>query len=367
MSGQSLLVLGAGSLARAICYAFATVGTTQSTVTVASRTPSRAADVCYVAEVRAALAGTSIGFRPQCIRHYSADDLLPLLEEQAPAVVVNCASPQSPWERISSPSAWTDLIATAGFGMTLPLQAAIPIEAGNALLRAHSDALFVNASFPDAVNPLLRHLNLPVFCGIGNVALLEASLRQELGLGQGEQLRVLGHHWHLHPPPSAAEEALAWRGGVRIENVRELLARQRETARQELNVVNGHVTALLLDALLTRREVRMNLPGPHGLPGGYPVRVHDRRVLLDLPRGWTRERAAEANQRWGRHDGVVVDESGKVSFFRRGGEDIGPLVPELAGSLRAGDVPELLPELLALRVRLRKRPPASTPRGRTVG
>ncbi|GGQ33207.1 hypothetical protein GCM10010140_74040 [Streptosporangium pseudovulgare] len=124
------------------------------------------------------------------------------------------------------------------------------------------------------MNPLLRKLGLPVFCGVGNVALLAASLRESLRSARGGRLQVLGHHWHPHTPGDASDEALVWLDGAPVREVGPLLRRQRAAARSESNAVTGHVTALLPADLVTGREVRTSLPGPLGLPGGYPVRIH---------------------------------------------------------------------------------------------
>ncbi|MFF0250599.1 Tn3 family transposase [Streptosporangium sandarakinum] len=70
-----------------------------------------------------------------------------------------------------------------------------------------SPPLFLNACFPGAVNPLLKTLGLPVFCGVGNVALLAASLRESLRPARGGRLRVLGHHRHLHTPADRSGKA----------------------------------------------------------------------------------------------------------------------------------------------------------------
>lgn len=366
MAEQDILVLGGGSLARAICYALAAIDAPGRTVTVVSRAAQSAEEICYIADVRADLSGVCTSFRSLTLPRYTVGRLRSLFERFRPAIVLNCASLQSPWERLVKPSAWTDLIATVGYGITLPLQAVLAIEVGTALSDAGSDALFFNACLPDAVNPLLRHLGLPVFSGIGNVAILTASIRQALGLDASEHLQVLGHHWHLHRPPSDEQDALVWHAGEPVADVGSLLTRQRGATRQELNIVNGQVTALLLDAVLTGREVRVSLPGPGGLPGGYPVCVRGRDIRLDLPPGLTLDQAMQKNQVWARQDGVSVDGEGQVHFSHQRGQDIVSVVPELTEVLPGDDVPKLLPRLLELRAQLREQPSADGDRRRVT-
>lgn len=179
MTQARLVVVGSGSLARAVCGSLAAVATAPVAVTVLARRPDAAAEVAYLTGTRAALAGRPVtaaaaGLVPDRL----ADDLAGL----DPTAVLVCASYQSPWERTAAPSAWTDLLGRAGFGAGLPLQAGLATDVARALAKAAPAAALLNACFPDAVNPLLAALGLPVLCGIGNAAIVAASLQAGLGL-----------------------------------------------------------------------------------------------------------------------------------------------------------------------------------------
>lgn len=358
MAERGIVILGSGSLARSICYSLAAVCAEECVVTVVSTTPSSSAEVCYVADVRAALSGTPVRFRALSVDRYAAESISSILRQVRPRIVLNCASHQSPWEKTRAPSAWTALMNRAGFGLTLPLQAAVAIEAASAIAALDLPPLFLNACFPDAVNPLLKTLELPIFCGVGNVALLAASLRESLRPACGGRLQVLGHHWHLHTP-DAADEALAWLDGTPVHEVGPLLRRQRAAARSELNAVTGHVTALLLADLVTGREVRTSLPGPLGLPGGYPVRIYGRSLALDLPASMPPAQAVALNSAWAERDGVSVEENGEVRFSAWASLAIRSELPDFPSTVHARDIPELCSRLLDLRGRLRRTPAAS--------
>ncbi|MEU1387852.1 MULTISPECIES: hypothetical protein [unclassified Nonomuraea] len=360
MAEPGIVILGSGSLARSICYSLATLCATKCVVTVVSTTPQNSAEVCYVADVRAASSGTPVRFRALSVDRYTTESISAILRQSRPRIVLNCASYQSPWEKTRSPSAWTALTGRAGFGLTLPLQAAVAIEAASAIIALAPRPLFLNACFPDAVNPLLKALGLPIFCGVGNVALLAASLRESLRPARGEQLQVLGHHWHLHTPDDDADDALAWLDGTPVREVGPLLRRQRAADRSELNAVTGHVTALLLADLVIGREVRTSLPGPLGLPGGYPVRIRERSLTLELPADMPRAQAVALNRAWAQRDGVSIEESGEVRFSTSASLAIRSELPEFPGSVHARDVPELCSRLLELRGRLRRSQAPST-------
>lgn len=360
MPSRDILIVGVGSLTRAICSSLATVAE-RCTVTLLSGTPRNAAEVCYVANTRAALSGTAVEFRALPAPEYSAEVFRAVLARVRPAVVLNCASHQSPWEGTRAPSAWSDLVARAGFGVTLPLQAVHALTLGEAIAEVGPGALLVNACFPDAVNPVLDALGVPVFCGTGNVMTIAASLRSALRAERTTgSLRVLAHHVHLHTPDHPDEEALAWLDAAPVPEVTEALRAQRDTPRSELNAVGGHATALLLGHLLDGRDTRADLPGPSGLPGGYPVRISSGRVHLDLPPGMSRERAVALNRRWAARDGVQVGPDGGVRFTAEGDPETDKELPDLLGPFHVTDVRERCARMLALRARLRNLPSGSS-------
>jgi hypothetical protein len=352
MSGASLVVFGTGSLAHATCDALAAVSPGPADVTIVGRDPVKAAAACYLAGTRAAVCGTGVTFRP------ATGPLADVLAATRPAGVYVCASRQSPWERTTAPSAWTDLLARAGFGLALPLHADLAAEAGRAVVAHSPGAWLVNACFPDAVNPVLAALGIPVLCGVGNVGTLAASLQAALGLPDQGRLRLLAHHSHLHAPHDPAGEARAWLDGTPLPDVTGLLAAQRAADRAQLNRVTGLTAALGLATLLTGGTVDTHVPGPNGLPGGYPVRIDGGRVSLRLPDGVDEAGAVAFNTAAARPDGVRV-EGGKVH-----------LEPAAAapgfGGFDVGDLDHVCRELLARRTELRTRPPEPTP-ARTKG
>ncbi|HET8643129.1 MAG TPA: hypothetical protein VFM37_14430 [Pseudonocardiaceae bacterium] len=338
-------------------------------VIVIGRRPDMATQLCFVADARAAAGGRAVTFEP------AAGEPVPVLDgvERLDGVLV-CASSQSPWERLTRPSAWTGLVRRAGFGLTLPFQAELALRVGRSLAGRKPRPWLVNACFPDAVNPLLAQLGVPVLCGIGNIGLLAASAQAALELPDQRRLRMLAHHLHLHAPAAGEPEALAWLGDEPVDAAR-LLARQRAVDRTELNHVTGHTAALLLDRLVAgtaAEPLDTHLPGPLGLPGGYPVSLRGIELDLRLPPGVTRAGAIEFNQRAALADGVVVEagtqagtqagaqagtqagvQAGTVRFGPAAVAELRALAPELAGGFAVTELPSATARLRALRDRLR--------------
>jgi hypothetical protein len=350
-----VVVVGSGSLARAICQSLAVVADRPVTVTVVGRNADRIAELAYVAGARAALSGTPALFRFAAVSFDDEAELAELLADVAPDAVLHCASVQSPWESVRTPSGWTRLLSEAGFGFTAPLHALLASRVARAVRRSGVPARILNACFPDAVNPILAALDLPIDVGLGNVALLSASLQAAWGLGPRDRLRLLAHHVHLNAPTGPDEEALAWAGDVPLTTVTGGLARQRSCRRAELNAVTGHTAALLLRDWRQGAVVYTNLPGPNGLPGGYPVRITDDGIALDLPPGWDLTRAIDWNIRAGIRDGIRVEEDW-VHFTGRAGAAMRAYVPNLADGFPATELECVAASLLDLRAGLRADP-----------
>jgi hypothetical protein len=356
-AGPRLAIIGSGSLARAVAYGIAGAASPVA-VSVIARDPAKVAEVCYVASARAALAGGRVVFEPVVADLAAGDAIADALSRAAPDGVLVCASTQSPWEPLGALSRWTELLDRAGFGLTLPFQAEIAMRASRAAAAVRPGAWLVNACFPDAVNPLLHAAGLELLCGIGNVAIIAASLQAALGLEDQRGLQVLAHHAQLHAPEPGEDEVMAWRHGGPVGDVGALLEPLRSLRLgPELNRVTGFAGAMVLLALLEGAELDTSLPGPDGLPGGYPVRLAGGRLELRLAPGLDRDRAVAFNQRQAARDGVVVEE-GRARFGPAVAVALRDLAPDLADGFAAADTEEVAARLGRLRSKLRDDPPA---------
>jgi hypothetical protein len=348
-----IVLIGSGSLSRSIAYSLAVsdIGEPLSVVVIARRT-APATELCEIANLRATAAGTPVRFGP-LIQDITRSAFLKSLHATPPLGVVLCASHQSPWERSINPSAWTRMLRVAGYGLSLPLQADLAISTGRAA--ADCGAWFINACLPDMVNPLLAALNIPVRCGIGNVSTLATALQYALGLTDQRKLALLAHHLHLHTPAEDDDEARAWQNGNPVNDVGGLLAAMRGLGRAELNQVTGYTGAQVVSAMVTGQTLDTSLPGPLGLPGGYPVRLHKSEVTLRLPAHVSLPEAIAANERWSLADGAVVKGDG-VLFSPACSAALAIELPELSAGFAVTETAKACRLLLELRTRLRAHP-----------
>src|SRR5947209_7608236 len=128
----TVMVVGSGSLARAISCSLALLLSRPHRVIVCARSRDQLNEILYVSRAKAASALSPVQFDSVEFDAESGD-AQKLLSSLQPDVIVNCASYYSPWEGIHRPSSWTHLLRRAGLGFTLPLQAAFAIKFARAV------------------------------------------------------------------------------------------------------------------------------------------------------------------------------------------------------------------------------------------
>ncbi|WP_172384669.1 potassium transporter TrkA [Streptomyces sp. MNP-20] len=356
---HDVVVLGTGAFAGALVRALAQRASGPTRVHLVSRDRDRARNLAGLAQAHAVLADRPVRFRCHRLDVGGGADLRPLLARHQPHVLVVCTSDVSPAETRGPASAWTGLVRAAGFGVTLPLQAATALRAASASAEASPRTAVVNACLPDAVNPLLYAAGLPVRCGLGNVATLAGLLRRDLLLGDESRLKVLAHHALLHSPPTPADEARAWLDDEPLTTTYELLERGRRHPRADLNEIGAVAGAAVVDAFAHPRAPRAaHVPAPDGLPGGYPVLLTGHDIALRLPPGLSARQAVARNEQWSGLDGVTVDRRGEARFTPTALRALRGHWPDAPAVFAARDVEELRTRQLALRDRLRGLPQA---------
>jgi hypothetical protein len=238
-----------------------------------------------------------------------------------------------------------------GYGVTIALQAALVDGTAIAAEEAASEALLLNACYPDAVNALLAKRNRRVLAGIGNIAILQAILADPPA---GAAVRVLAHHYHLGAV-SRRGPCIAPRIWIGRQELPDPLAAISDLAAirgAEMNQVTGACTAAMLNGILSAEIFRGHLCGPLGMPGGYPVRVHKGAIELDLPPTISPEAAMAFNVDAARAEGVVVV-GRHVTFTGPALSALTQVSPSLAVGFDVKDLDLVVGEFVNLREKLR--------------
>jgi hypothetical protein len=162
----------------------------------------------------------------------------------------------------------------------------------------------------------------------------------------------MAHHLHLYTPKPGVDEARAWIDGKLCENVGSLLISQRTSRGLEVNKVIGCTAAVLLRDIIDEQDVETHVPGPSGLPGGYPVRIAGARMELNLPAGLSEFQAIEWNEKIAVADGVKIFPRGYVEFGEPTKQAFRKYLPQIADGFCASEIDKVTQSMLELRARL---------------
>ncbi|WP_280714321.1 hypothetical protein [Kitasatospora sp. MAP5-34] len=351
------------------CRALALTARCPLRVAVLGRSRSWVADLTAMANAVSGAAGTRVVFVPDTIDWDSDTDLREKLDTYRARLVFQTASLQSPWEflGVTEETRWKELVWEAGNAIILPMQVALVKRVAELVRSADQAPLLVNACFPDWVNPILRHLGLPISCGIGNVAMFASCLKAHYPT---ERLQVVGHLYHffkiLGTNHSEVDGPRVWIDDREVPDVERTLKpvfhdlRSVNARGKLVNEIVGAVSAEVLLALLSDSVIATHVPGPNGLPGGYPVRIGAGRVELDLPDGCD-EAAAVALNSQGAYDmgAGVIDADGFSRFSSTAEGLLKPYTPRFAAGFHIDELDQACAELTALRATLERRPARS--------
>jgi hypothetical protein len=270
-----------------------------------------------------------------------------LLRRERPDLVVQCASLLSPWLLPGRTDPAALALGRAGFALQLPAQLPLVRTLLEAVHAIGLDAPVVNCSYPDLTHPVLARLGLAPTVGIGNATMIRARVLAALRSDgrTADPVRLLAHHAQVtsvvlsRPPEDPEDRPRVFLGedGEREDGL--AYAEPPIASERSLNALPAASGLPLLRALLPGGPaVRISAPGPQGLPGGWPLRVEDGRLDLDLPPGVTQKEALALQERWARLDGIErIDADGTVHFTAEARSAVAAVDPGLAEPLPPDD------------------------------
>jgi hypothetical protein len=355
-----VIVFGTGSFAARILFDMAATAPDPVAVLIAGRNPERLAWLRTAANARAAMFGRPARFATAEVDLGSAEAAMAVLADCAPAVAVQAASLQKASVISSSGNAWADLVAAGGLSATAVFQAVLSARVARAVQTVRPQCHLINCCFADVVNPLIAAMGLPVTCGIGNVAILAQAFAGHLGRSDGRQLKVLAHYQNIAPwrrAPATRSEAPArvWLNDHEIDDVYARFADVQLTPEPVIDISGASGVPLML-AMAAGGEWRGHVPGPNGLPGGYPVALTKGRLDLDLPASLSRDEAVRWNSAYEADNGLIIDESGRARFTGALHDRMRAASPDLAAGFPVADLEDVYVEMQALRAKLEAMP-----------
>lgn len=283
-----------------------------------------------------------------------------VLRRHPPDLVIQAAALMSPWALGGRNDPTSMAVASAGLGIRLPLQIPVLMATMQAVRDVGFAGPVANLSFPDATHPLLNRLALAPTVGLGNVAMYVVRARAALRAERGADavlplIRVAGQHGHVYGvmnatrPPGSAAGPWVWLDDP-AERADDLAYAGTSIAPSEVfNAVTAASSLPILQALLPGAdELRWSAPGPLGLAGGYPVRIRDGNVRLDLPDAVTLAECQQMCAAAASIDGIERIDDGVVYFTEAARAAVADVAPDLAEPLTIADAAARADRLLAL-------------------
>ena len=213
------------------------------------------------------------------------------------------------------------------------LDVVLPFRLSEALASSSAEAVYVNGCYPDMVNTFLGHTPARPTIGIGNASNLIPGLTltfAELMRADPSQLivRLVAHHftglnaptiggcggapYYLSVRHGSDERTFSAPDDSPFVELKQRFSRVRGLQGQGVTVNSA---ATVLASLLARVRRRHHVPGPNGLPGGYPVMVTENGgIELDLPPGIDEAGAVAINEGAQVFDGLAYVRPNEVAL-----------------------------------------------------
>jgi hypothetical protein len=350
-----ILVIGTGDFAARIVFDLAATAATPVTVVVAGRNRARAAWIRTAAAARAVMFGRPLRLTVRTLDVEDVAATAALLDELQPKVLLQAASAQKA-AATRAETEWGRMIREAGLSLTAVFQARLSVLVARAVAARAPHTRFINCCYPDVANGMIAALGLPITCGVGNVAILSNAFAGLLGATAG-RLRMLAHHstigpWRLPPEarPRDATPPRVWLDGVEISDVHTRFADVQLLPAPVIDISGAAAVPLIL-ALAAGQSWQGHVPGPRGLPGGYPVALRDGVLALDLPSGIDAAAAIAWNAALEARSGLIV-ESGRARYTGKVEAVLRRASPVLAEGFLLADLDQVHAEMATLRERL---------------
>jgi hypothetical protein len=343
---SSVLIIGIGDMARQIGHWLADSPLVDELV-LASRNVERGETLanllaaCHACRVRfVKLDGTVQA------------DVERLIEQVEPQLILQNATLIGPWALVERGDEKSKTLFSVGLGPQLPAQLPVIMAVMRAAQATGYDGPVANLSLPDITNPVLGKLGLAPTVGLGNAGMVQFKVRAALLAGNNEPvdklplIRVVAHHSQTgismtSKLPSEPDERCRVYLGEEGRRADELAYSGPSIGRGIMNNISttASTVPVLLSVLPGGPDLRASMPGFQGLPGGYPLRIEQGRVSLDLPPGVELDEAIRFNEVLARDDGIEsIGEDGTVTFTAKVAEVMADFDPVLAEPLHPDDI-----------------------------
>jgi hypothetical protein len=335
-----VLIVGTGDSAERLLMQILQRGRVTNVI-VCGRNKGRGRDITWSASA-------AMGFEIPFIECDASNEsqISNVMERTRPDAIINCASLCSPYFFSQRSDAISQNMVAAGFVSQLPMHIKLLITLMRAAKSVGEDIQVVNLSAPELTGPVLKTQGLAPTIGIGNVGILFKGVQVQANReAPNRQLRMFAHHSHIRairrhfgesdlPKPIVYldeeqqdwDRYQAWESGIPYGGI--------------LTNLTAAIASEVTEALIgVSPKLRTSAPAPGGIAAGLPVIVAKHSVTLDLPAGFSLDKAIELNEAFARYDGIQnIDKEGTVTFTEDSAAALARIDPELAKPLRFSDI-----------------------------
>jgi hypothetical protein len=354
----TVLLSGTGAFAARILFDIAATATAPTRVVLAGRNRERLQWLKVAAGARAAIFDTPVTVVARETDLLADGAAVAMIQETAPDVVVQAASVQTSSVIAGSGDAWSRLVAEGGLSATAVFQALLSARVAAAMTQLGSSAPLINCSFPDVVNGLIKALGHQVICGMGNVAILSSAFAADQNLMDRSRIKVLAHYqnlgtWRRPAEARSGPSPRVWIDGEEVADVFGTFRNVKLTPEPVIDISGASGVPLIL-SLAEGRPWAGHVPGPYGLPGGYPVQLTNGVLSLDLPPSLLREEAISWNTRYEEENGLVVGSDGQARYTGVLRDRLAQHSPGLAEGFAVSDLEGVYRSMHELRTKLQQ-------------
>lgn len=354
MADDTILLFGTGLFAARILFDIAATARHPVQVLVAGRSAPRLAWLRTAGHARAAMFERPVRIATVIADITSAEAAAQVIAQTRPKVVVQAASEQAGAVISAKGNAWAKLVAEGGLSTTAVFQALLTSRVARGLQQSGVCAHLINCCFADVVNGIIAAQGLPVTSGIGNVAILSNAFAGQLGPGAGK-LHVLAHYqtigaFRMPPQTRSGPMPRVWIDGSEIGDVAARFADIQLTPEPVIDI-SGASGAPMMVAMASGTQWTGHVPGPSGLPGGYPVHFDGSVLSLNLPAGLSRSAAITWNAQFEAKNGLVVDGT-RARYAGILQDRLRALSPDLATGFEVAELETVYLAMRELRSRL---------------
>ena len=312
-----IIISGSGAFAARIAFDIAATARAPVSVVIAARNKISLDWIVTASNARAKIFQTQAKFISYHVDLLQPDGASQILAQYEPRIFVQAASVQTSSIIAKMGDAWSALVRKGGLSATAFAQSAISLRVARAITESGRPCYFINCCFPDVVNQIIETEGHSVLCGLGNVGILSSVFSGILDIDQS-RVRVLAHYQNLAafrqlPNERYGRAPRVWIDNQEIIDVFDYFHNVKLTSQPVIDISGATGVPLIL-ALSQGHDWSGHLPGPNGLPGGYPVRLKNSKIELDLPDGLNQDDAIEWNSQYEAENGLIVDQHKRFYF-----------------------------------------------------